>query len=298
MDDNFFKINKKIGIISNDAGASNLILGWVINNPSYNFLYYLKGPGKKIFFKKLPNLLLTDKEKILSECDTLITGTSFPSNLEYNFRKEAKKRKIQCIAVLDHWVNYKKRFIRKGKIILPDIIWVFDEFAEKKALRLFKNVKVERKENNYLGICVSLIKELEKKIIRNDINILYVLEPINRKSSYDCTPYEFKVLDYFINNLKKLKLGQDLKIRLRPHPREPKNKYESWLKCNKNYNIALSTNNTLEEDIAWSEIVVGYDTYALVVASASSKNCYSSKPPKDGNCNSRVKDLKYLRDIK
>ena len=46
------------------------------------------------------------------------------------------------ISVLDHWVNYKERFIRGGELILPDEIWVCDNHALALAKKAFPGARV------------------------------------------------------------------------------------------------------------------------------------------------------------
>ena len=300
MVDNNFSSKDYIGIVANDAGASNLILGWIKNNRHLNYLFYLEGPSKKIFLNYDSNLKNHDSNYILTKSKIIITGTSFFSNIEHNVRKIAKEKKILVIGVIDHWVNYKIRFIRNNEKILPDIIWVFDEYAEKKAKLLFKGTNVIKQTNYYLHNSVKKINQIETVTnkINNKSNILYVVEPIRKKYYMRKIPYEFKVLDYFIKNLKKLKFKNDIEIRLRPHPSDEDGKYEKWLTLNKKNNITLSKGNSLEEDIAWANTVVGYETYALVVASASSRRCITSIPPNNDICRLMIKDLEYLRKIK
>ena len=61
--------------------------------------------------------------------------------------------------------------------------------------------------------------------------------------------------------------------------------------------LSMTINRSLQEDIAWADTVVGYESFALVVASASSKRCISSKLPKEENANLKIKNLEYLRDL-
>ena len=156
-----FKFPNKIGIVANDAGAANLILGWLKNNNSLNYFFCLTGPAKDIFEKE--NLLTSNFtiEEIISNCNLIISGTSFDSTLEHLARLEAKKAKILSIAVIDHWVNYEIRFIRNNRKVLPDIIWVFDEYAKTKAKKLFKKTKVHKIKNFYIDEIVNKIKTLE-----------------------------------------------------------------------------------------------------------------------------------------
>ena len=69
------------------------------------------------------------------------------------------------------------------------------------------------------------------------------------------------------------------------------------ISSNKSKNLGLTINKSLEEDIAWSDIVVGYESFALVVASHAGKRCISSKLPNEGNCRLMLENLEYLRNI-
>ena len=122
--------------------------------------------------------------------------------LEHNARIYARKTKITSIAVIDHWVNYELRFIRDGRQVLPNIIWVFDEFAKKIAQNIFKEIKIESHENFYVKNLVKKIKSLEKKNITSGNKILYVLEPIRKNPTNNSTLFEFEVLDFFLSKLK------------------------------------------------------------------------------------------------
>jgi len=54
----------------------------------------------------------------LDDVNSLLSGTGF-GILEYHVRSEAKKRSINNIAVIDHWTNYRERFIRNNNEELP-----------------------------------------------------------------------------------------------------------------------------------------------------------------------------------
>ena len=296
MMQNYFDFKDTIGIISNDAGSANLIKAWISNNKIFKYFYCLSGPALKIFNEKDILDSLIDLDKLIEICNVVITGTSYSNNLEHIARLKSKKNKIKSIAVIDHWVNYERRFIRNDQKILPDIIWVFDTFAEKKAKDLFKKVEIQKQRNYYINDLVKKIIKLEKNSENYSSNILYVLEPI-RKNKINGVIYEFLVLDFFMKNIDKLNLDKEVLIRLRLHPSENKNKYDDWIKKQNNNNINISINNDLCEDISWSNIVVGYESYALVIASAASKKCFSSKLPDEENCRLMIKDLEYIRDL-
>ena len=289
---------ENIGIVSNDAGASNLILGWIKNNTSHKYFYSLSGPAINIFKSENKSNKNFSPYEIVQKCNLIITGTSYKSMIEHEARLEAKKIKKLSIAVIDHWVNYEMRFIRNGEKVMPDFIWVFDTWAKEIATNIFKDINIEVKKNYYLNDLVSKIKRINRQEKSNICKILYVLEPIRNKlnKESDCDS-EFLVLNFFLEKLDKLTFKEKVEIKMRLHPSETRSKYENWINLNKNLNLGLTINKSLEEDIAWSDIVVGYESFALVVASYAGKRCISSKLPNEGECRLMLRNLEYLRNI-
>ena len=67
----------------------------------------------------------------INESNYVITSTSWQSNLEKEAIIISKKLGKYVISLIDHWVNYKERFILNGTLNLPNEIWVTDEYAFK-----------------------------------------------------------------------------------------------------------------------------------------------------------------------
>ena len=57
------------------------------------------------------------------------TGTS--SDYEKKAMLLARKYNKKVITYLDHWVEYRERFMIRNKIFRPDEIWVSDKYAFK-----------------------------------------------------------------------------------------------------------------------------------------------------------------------
>ena len=299
MNELIFNNKNKIGIVFSEAGGSNLILGWILENKNLKFQYCLTGAAIKIFEKHIGNFVNLNIDEVINKSDVMIIGRNIYGDLEHKARSKAKEKEILQVCVLDHWVNFEGCFTRNGETILPNFIWVFDKYAEKKAINIFKETPVIKQTNYYLQNILKRIEKLSSTMIKTkDNNVLYLLEPIRKNFNEIETNHEFKVLDYFFDNLWKLKL-KNIKIRLRPHPSDPKNKYEKWLENNnRDYDISISKYQSIESDIAWSDTVVGYETYALVIGKAASKRCITSIPNGEPNCRLMIKDIEYLRDIK
>lgn len=134
-------LNKKIVIACHDAGGADLISSWLLYQKIPKIKFILKGPAKKIFRDRLGKF---KKEKIanIKNYNLLITGTSYSNSLEIKSIKQAKKNNVFSISFLDHWVNYKKRFIRKRKTYYPNEIIVLDKAALKIARKSFKKIQI------------------------------------------------------------------------------------------------------------------------------------------------------------
>ena len=208
----FGKKNTIVGVLCSDAGAANLIAPWI---KFYNFKYkfYLRPAAKKVFKKYIPKINPNvSLEKLIKNSDITVTGTSTINNIENRARSLAIKNKKKVIAVMDHWVLYKESLIYRKKLVLPDEIWVTNNYAYIKSKKEFEKVKILKKKN-FLEQSIKKIKRNEKKTN----NYLYILEPINNS-------IEFIALKKFFLFLTKLNSKKKLKIIFKLHPREKKEK--------------------------------------------------------------------------
>ena len=107
----FQKFKNKL-VICKDAGAANMIYS-NLNNVKYSKYYcYLKGPAKQIFKSK--KFIHIRKPRNLKNFDLIITGTSV-DKFDLNFISKAKVEGVRNITFLDHWTDYKKRFLLKKR---------------------------------------------------------------------------------------------------------------------------------------------------------------------------------------
>jgi hypothetical protein len=289
------RTNSPLAIVAHDAGAANHIFAWFgheqarfcLAGPAYRLWHDCAHRAKQV----VPELLLDQNSPELARPElcltaamrgaaTLVTGTGWGSSLEHSARKLARDHCIRSIAVVDHWTNYSERFVRDGEQVLPDEIWVTDPYAADIARREFPSVRITQQPNTYLSGLVTDIKSLEhpSRAKGND-RVLYVLEPI-RKAWGDLTePGEFLALNYFMAHLDGTPITRFAEIRLRPHPSDPPGKYNDWIKRHGSNGVSLDQSETLAQAIAWSNIVVGCQTYAMVIALACGKRVFSTIPP-------------------
>jgi len=283
-----------LAIVCHDAGATNLILPWLRACSENKLHVIMQGPAKQLWESAYPNIsIFNNLHRALKGADKILTGTGWESNIEHDARQYAQENGIYSIAVIDHWVNYKERFTRDDKIILPEELWVVDEYALHEAKKIFPQKKIKLRPNIYLKEQVNFIKKCKRL---SPLEILYVCEPIRNNWRREIEG-EFQALEFFINNLHKLNLPKDSSIRLRPHPSDPPGKYDDWIGKNHHLKIFLDDNLTLGESIGRATWVVGCESFALVLALESDRKVISSLPPWAPQCRLPQKDIMHLKDI-
>ena len=281
-----------IGISSYDAGGAEYLSEFVINNRN-NYLFFVDGPAKKIFQKKIRNFKVSNFKNSINKLDYVISSTGWSSNHEKKIIYTCKKKNIKICAFIDHWVNYKERFLINKKLILPDEIWVGDNDALKIAKKKFKQKKIRIKKikNFYLEKIKKFFLNKKNKKNKKFKNILYLSEPIIKNK---ITPYkEEECLDLFFEKIQKFKKIK--KITFRPHPHEKFKKYK-WLSKLKKYKVVINKQDNLLKEIWDNDIIIGCNTMALFIATFAKKKVYTSVP-KGYKCIIPSKKIRYLNNI-
>jgi hypothetical protein len=288
-------------IAAHDAGAANHIIAWLKNLPNDQVDQIdacVAGPAFSLWLKAFPDSKISTISDSLSDAKLLISGTGWQSSLEHEARKLARNLGIKSVAVIDHWTNYRDRFIRDGEEALPDEIWVTDAYAKKLAANYFSNLLIVQLPNLYLESIVAEVYLQEASVIKSAITrLLYVLEPIRQVWGTGDQLGEFQALDFFIKNINLLAVGEHLLIKLRPHPSDSIGKYSQWIESQKNLDVSLDNSLTLAEAIAWSDVVVGCQTYAMVVALAAGRRVICSIPLGVATCVLPQTEIIKLADL-
>ena len=264
-----------VALVCHDAGAANLLLAWVAAAPRPDLLPVMEGPAADLWRRRFPDRPTVNLAEAIDLAATMVSGSGWSSDLEHRARMQARNRGLPSIAVIDHWVNYRARFVRSGEEVLPDAIWVSDPDARALAQRIFPEIPVVELPNSYLAEQVAAIAPL-----RGDEpdRLLYALEPA-RSDWGRGEPGEFQGLDYLLANLHRLGLSSGVPIRLRPHPSEAEGKYEAWLQSHRDHDVALDEHESLAGAIGAATIVAGLNTAALPVALAAGRRAVSTLPP-------------------
>lgn len=276
---------KKIAVVCHDAGGAEIISSWLKTN-SVEFYAYLEGPALDIFKKKFKNIIFNDLDTMIKDSDWLLCGTSWQSDIENIAIEISKFYKKKSISFLDHWVNYKERFAYKDTYIFPDEIWVGDSIAKAIADSTFADIEIKEMKNEYLIEMQKQLKNLEEPKRTGIKHALYVCEPIREpaKIQYGDENYfkydEESALKFFLDNLDLLNIDN---IILRPHPSERTEKY-LWAKSYSQIPLNISSSFDLLEDIKNSDLVVGCESMAMVIALIAKKRVISSIPPFGRKC--------------
>jgi hypothetical protein len=286
-------IKNNSAIVAHDAGAANHILSWVEICPkNYICNYYFCGPAKKIFKSKHPNKKNCDSiVEALQNVDYLICGTGWQSSVEIESIKQAKKKNIYVIAVLDHWANYMDRFKLNEKYYFPDKIWVTDHYAKKISIQIFPTISSEIKENTYAK---NLLSSGGNNTVKQQY-LLYICEPI-RSNWGDKVPGEFQAIRFFFRSLHLIGFDKNIKIKFRVHPSEELNKYDAILKEFNQYNISLDIND-LGTSLKSSFAVIACQSYVLHISTMLKIKTFSSLPPWAPATSLPHDEIIYLRDL-
>ncbi|MGZ5006587.1 MAG: hypothetical protein ACXWFI_01860 [Methylobacter sp.] len=275
----YASLNAPVAVVAHDAGAANHILAWLRAGDRSDIIPCFSGPALTLWNREYPKCPQTAPADALAVSKTLLSGTGWASTVEYDARRFARELGIKSIAVIDHWTNYRERFIRDREEILPDEIWVSDTYAKEIAETAFPDTNIVQQPNFYLADLVNEVERIGRSAVETNDRVLYVLEPIRQAWGETDVPGEFAALDYFVENLHRLQLTEDAEIRLRPHPSDPAGKYDQWIRKQGNRNITLDCAPSLAESLAWSTQVAGCQTYAMVVALAAGRKVICSIPP-------------------
>jgi hypothetical protein len=287
-----------LAVAAHDAGAANLIIGWLRERRELEVRPCLAGPAVDLWAEAFGDPQIQPPAEALRGAAALLSGTSYASELEHQARALARAQGIHSIGVIDHWVNYPDRFLYAGSLLLPDEIWVADEDALAIATACFPEIAVRQQPNLYLDGLVSQVWVSDCRPSPSTTRrVLYVLEPIRHAWTQGGTAGEFQALDYFIQCGRQLGLDETTEIRLRPHPSDPPRKYDLWIASHDAWNLRIDSTVSLAQSIAWADTVVGCETYALVVGLATSRMVVSTLPPHAPRCRLPMKGIVHLRDL-
>jgi hypothetical protein len=262
---------------SHDAGGAELLSSFIVaNNLLGKFL--VSGPATKVFQSK--NLLSEVNQLTFLQADaSIILSSTGTTDFEYSNMLAGSKNGAKVIALLDHWVNYTGRFERRGRKIESDLILVVDEYAFKIAEKEFPKTEIVLIDNDFLEGIKKEYCELDVKNIEYDYVFMCESRHANANMEQSIEINNLAGLVYFFDFLSSLGKN-DARILLRPHPSDLVRDYTEYVP--KNFPLVkISAEESLLKTLKTSQIVVGCNSMALVIALTIGKRVYSAcKNPK------------------
>jgi hypothetical protein len=291
-----------LAVVAHDAGGAELLSSLLQRHQVLQRLpvrLALAGPALAIFGRKLgPELPLCSLDEALDGAGMLLAGSGWASPLEWQALGGARGRGIHSVVMLDHWVNYRSRFTREGRLCLPDALWLGDGEALALARQQLAEVPALLLPNPYLADLLATLPAIDggQPPRAGHVRVLYVAEPVcepARRQFGDPMHHgysEHQALDWALAQLPAALAAAGLRIDslvLRPHPSEAADKYgrqlAGWQQaCG--FPLRRSSAATLLEDLAACEVVVGCQSMAMAIGLAAGRRVYCAIPPGGTPC--------------
>ncbi|MBM3374988.1 MAG: hypothetical protein FJY35_02710 [Betaproteobacteria bacterium] len=276
-----------IGIFCHDAGAATFLALWALahEGPKY---FCVQGPSLAIFHSILGIIPLSSLEEATSQANIFLCGSSWQSDLEKIATRAGKLLGKRSIVYLDHWSNYKDRFVLNEVESHPDEIWVSNVHAFDIASKIFSSVKITLVSDIVRASYLEEANRLKSVVRKIPGMVLFVCENISehygkkygnpRALGYD----EFDAIDFFFLNLFQISPNAT-RVRIRHHPSEPADKYRSYFRVKPTLQFS-GPDVPLLKDLLEAEVIVGCQSQALVTAVELGLNTVSCIPPNGKKC--------------
>lgn len=269
--------------VAHDAGGAEVLSSYIRHRAKeYKRISCIaEGPAKYIFSRKgLKRYIIkpgTGKKEILSgKIDFVLTSTSMQGSLETGFISMAKEKEIKTASILDHWINYKKRFgyPHSGwQKNLADELWATDALAVSIAAKEFRGRAITKKKPNfYFKDLKNEYKRLAACKKNGIFNVLFLNDmcggqPPRRQK-------KIKRLLRFMKNAGRYRRETHFKIRL--HPSESaalyKNTAKKYSGTGFKVKISVPEKVSLVKDLKSADLVIGFYSMALVISRLFNKN--------------------------
>ena len=278
--------NQNLLFVAHDAGAAEILYSIYKRNKKNNQIWIdVRGPAYNIFQREGEQRKLVSindyRERLHRDIDCIITGTSINNIHELTYLKAAQENNTKSISVLDHWTNYIARFQLENHIVLPKMIWVFDDHAEYLASETFSDTILVKYKNPYIEDQIRIYSDI---VCTEVEHALYVCQNLN--DNRENIPFnDVDCISFFLQNKKycdsvsKGVIANKVCIRL--HPSQANLDVSSLKTEFPNIDLVISEKNSLLIDIKNSSYVVGVDTMAMAISYELGKDVYCAIPSKD-----------------
>lgn len=267
--------------VFSDPGGAKPLLSYISKNiSSFTFVKVLSDRKYDFFnafnVKVDEPLNSIEMEFQLNNPDFLFIGTSYTSNIELVFLKEAKKRGIVSYAFIDHWTSLRERFILEGTEIYPDFILVIDERAKNKAIEAsIPSYLIHIFGNPYYDFLLSWKPVVSRDTFFKDLNldynnkfiITYAPDPLSNVNGESEFGFDEISTSYKLCNAIK-DLDDSFLFLLKAHPNQNVEKIKNVL----SEKIILLPNNVdVNSLIFYSNLIIGFFSNFLIEAKIMQK---------------------------
>jgi hypothetical protein len=251
----------KVAVVAHDAGGAEILSSWIRRNQP-DHVAVLGGPASAIFKRKVPDISTSGMTEAIAQSKWVLSGTG-NADLEYQAIAASRKIGRYVVAFLDHWCGYQRRFIRNGKAIFPDEIWVGDEDALGLARQMFPQVKSKRFPNPYWIDEIEKFNNLETFDCENALLFMSPYDHFYLDKRYPLTDDWIlrKVIEFFKESTK---FPNVTSLTIRIHPSERESKYVNF--CYPGVVIRHDHGEDLVASIARNRFVAGQNSMAQVIA--------------------------------
>ncbi len=204
----------------------------------------------------------------------IFTGTSYTSKIELKFIEQATKHDILSVAFIDHWTNFRNRFLWDEKFVLPNEIWVIDEKAKNLAIQdSLPAEKLQIVGNPYYDFLKIWKPDIPKEVLLRSIDlpenasyILYVPEPLSQVGGIEKFGFdEYEVLHQIIAELsEKFSVTLQGFLLVKPHPNHQLGKFEEIIAKAPQNILLLDSKTPINLLMFYADCVVGLFSNALI----------------------------------
>ena len=274
-------------LAAHDAGGAENVAAWARKHSASPFAVVVEGPARRVFENGIvPAARILSREeafRCFPKVGTLLTGSSWSSDLERVLVDRAKAAGVRTVVFLDNWTEYRERLLIDERLVLPDEIWVGDQYAEDLARKTFPGISVRNVGNDYLEGLAAEVRSRSAARPGTGCRLLFLGEPLAAAAEHKYGNArhhgytELDALDALLEHARERWAGEIEAMRIRRHPAEAPGKYSAYT-GKADFPIVECGDSPLLEDCAWADRVAGCQSMAMVVAFLAGKEVYSAIP--------------------
>lgn len=289
-----------VAIVAHDAGGAELVASYA-RRAGLQGVVVAAGPATAVVDAQLRSWPRRPLEEAIAACRWVLTGTSWQSDVEWTAIGLARQAGRPVATFLDHWVNYRERFVRAGGERWPDQVWVADRLAEGIAKRDLPSLALRLAGNPYLDDIRERLAWLRaSRALAQRPYVLYVCEPVREHAMrqngnerhWGYT--EEEAIEYFFDRRSSVGLA-DWPVVLRPHPAEPAGKYD-WA-VRRWPAATIGGQAALLDEVVDAAALAGCESMAMVIGLVAGKRVVSCIPPGGRRCSLPHPEIEILSEI-